>query len=143
MGFTVSDMKTIENDGDVEGFLNCVENQKRAEDARIVVDMMVRVTGQPAKMWGDAIIGFDRYEYKRRDGSEHAYMMVGVSPRKAALTVYIMPGFKKYTDQLSRLGKHKHSSSCLYITRLENVDLQVLEEIIADSYQVMRDRQNA
>jgi hypothetical protein len=133
-------MKTVQNDDDVDAFLNCVENQKRAADARLVMDMMTRVTGLPAKMWGAAIIGFDRYTYKRRDGSEHSYMMVGLSPRKAALTVYIMPGFKNYTEQLARLGKHKHSSSCLYITRLENVDFEVLEEIVTDSYQVMRNR---
>ncbi|MFT5005068.1 MAG: hypothetical protein ACI861_001702 [Paracoccaceae bacterium] len=136
----MSDMKTIENDGDVDAFLNCVENLKRAADTRLVVDMMARVTGKPAKMWGDAIIGFDRFEYKRRDGSQHAYMMVGVSPRKASVTVYIMPGFNGYKDQLAKLGKHKHSSSCLYITSLANVDFVVLEEIVSDSYKVMQAR---
>jgi hypothetical protein len=133
-------MKTVENDASVPAFLNCVENRQRAADTAQIVAMMERITGQPAKMWGDAIIGFDRFKYKRRDGTEHSYLVTGVSPRKSSLTIYIMPGFKKYTDQLARLGRHKHSISCLYITKLENVDLTVLEEIIADGYAVMKEQ---
>ena len=136
----MSDMKTIENDGDVEAFLDCVENKRRAADARTVSEMMARITGCPPKMWGDSIIGFDRYDYKRKDGSEHSFMITGLSPRKAALTIYIMSGFSAYEDQLARLGKAKHSSSCLYITRLENIDMDALEEMITDSVRVMRER---
>lgn len=133
-------MKTVENDGDVLAFLNCVENDRRREDARKVVALMERVTGCAPRMWGDSIIGFDRYEYARKDGSRHSFMMTGVSPRKSALTVYIMPGFTAYADHLARLGKAKHASSCLYITRLENIDMAVLEEMVADSVAVMRAR---
>lgn len=136
----MSDMKTVAHDGDVDGFLNCVENPKRAADARIVSKMMERITGCPPKMWGPSIIGFDRYNYKRKDGSDHQFMITGLSPRKANLTIYIMPGFSAYDDQLARLGKCKTSVSCLYITRLENIDLDVLEEIITDSVEVMRKR---
>ena len=136
----MSDMKTVENDGDIEAFLKCVENRKRASDTAVVMQMMARVTGCQPKMWGDSIIGFDRYSYRRADGSQHQIMITGLSPRKTALTVYIMQGFDRYNDQLSRLGKHKRSRSCLYITRLENIDLAVLEEIVADSVRVMRER---
>ncbi len=136
----MSDMKTIATNADVDVFLNCVENQRRATDARQIVAMMARITGCAPQMWGDSIIGFDRYTYKRADGSEHSFMMTGLSPRKAALTIYIVPGFRKYADHLARLGKHKHSVSCLYITRLSNIDMAVLETIVADSVKVMRDK---
>ncbi len=139
----MSEMKTVESDQDVNAFLNCVENSRRAADARIVADMMERITGCPPKMWGDSIIGFDRYTYKRRDGSEHQYMITGLSPRKSSLTIYIMPGFSEYGDLLKKLGKHKHSVSCLYITQLRNIDLDVLETLISDSVKTMRERYRA
>ncbi len=134
------EMKTTESDADVLEFLNCVENRQRAADTRQIVEIMQRITECTPKMWGASIIGFDRYTYHRKDGSEHAFMITGVSPRKAALTVYVMPGFDAYQDQLAWLGKFKHSVSCLYITRLTNVDLSVLEEILTDSVKVMRRR---
>ncbi len=134
----MSDMKTVENEADVAAFLASVENRGRAEDAETVVAMMMRVTGQPPKMWGDSLIGFDRYEYRRKDGSEHQFFLTGLSPRKANLTVYIMPGFSEYQDRLDRLGPHKHSVSCLYLGRLNKIDLDVLEELIAQSVADMR-----
>ncbi len=133
-------MKTIENDGDIEAFLATISLSRRADDARLILTMMARVTGFEPKMWGPGIIGFDRYSYFRKDGSKHDYMITGLSPRKAALTVYIMNGFKDYADQLARLGKHKHSSSCLYITNLANIDLDVLEEMVVKSVDTMRER---
>jgi len=133
----MSDMKTTPHQGSVADFLNCVENKRRAADCRIVSAMMEEITGCPPVMWGPSIVGFDQYTYKRRDGSEHVYLITGFSPRKSALTIYITPGFSAYTDKLAKLGKHKHSVSCLYLTRLENVDLGVLREIIADSVRVM------
>ncbi len=136
----MSDMKTTQNDGDIQAFLANVEHERRRSETQTVMDMMARVTGFPPKMWGDSIIGFDRYEYSRADKSKHAYLITGLSPRKAALTVYIMNGFKDYADQLARLGKHKHSSSCLYITNLANIDLGVLEEIVVKSVDTMRER---
>jgi hypothetical protein len=134
----VSEMKTVPNSDDVHAFLNCVQNPRRASDARQIVEMMSHVTNCPPKMWGVSIIGFDQYSYKRKDGSEHEFMMTGLSPRKAALTIYIIPGFKNYAPQLEKLGKFKHSVSCLYITNLANVDFEVLTEIVTDSVAVMR-----
>ena len=133
-------MKTTETNDNVEEFLNCVENQRRKADTRLIVELMERITNCSPRMWGDSIIGFDRYTYKRRDGSEHSFMITGVSPRKSSLTIYIIPGFDAYSDLLSKLGKHKHSSSCLYINKLENVDMRILKRIISDSVSVMRSR---
>lgn len=133
----MSDMKTTETDSDPISFLARHENRGRAEDARTVMEMMQRITGQPPRMWGDSIIGFGSYGYARRDGTRHRYFRTGVSPRKTALTVYVMPGFSEYADLLGRLGKHKHSASCLYLGRLSDVDGAVLEELIARGWRDM------
>lgn len=131
-------MKTAENDRDVEAFLASVANRGRAEDAAVVSAMMQRITGCPPRMWGDSIIGFDGYDYQRRDGSAHRWFVTGVSPRKANLTIYIMPGFKRYSEIMPRLGPYKNSISCLYLTRLARVDVAVLEELISASVEDMR-----
>ena len=131
-------LKTVENDGDVAAFLDSVENPRRRDDAKKVAAMMGRVSGETPRMWGDSIVGFGRYKYLRSDSSEHGWMLTAVAPRKSALTVYIMPGFSKYGDLLNRLGKHKHSVSCLYITNLSNVDFDVLTELVRRSVEDMR-----
>ena len=135
----MSKLKTVENDADVDEFLETVENPKRRSDAAKVAKMMGRVTGEPARMWGDSIIGFGRYRYRRSDQSEHHWMLVGLSPRKTALTIYIMAGFSAYGDLLARLGRHKHSVSCLYISRLDSIDFEVLTELVRRSVDDMRD----
>ncbi|MDE0113726.1 MAG: DUF1801 domain-containing protein [Albidovulum sp.] len=139
----MSKLKTVENDADVDEFLSSVENPKRRRDAMQVAEMMGRVTAEPARMWGDSIIGFGRYRYRRSDQSEHNWMLVGLSPRKTALTVYIMAGFSAYGDLLARLGKHKHSVSCLYISRLDNIDFDVLTELVRRSVDDMREKYSA
>ena len=101
---------------------------------------MERVTQEPPKMWGQSIIGFGKYSYRRSDNSVHQWMMTGLSPRKQALTVYIMPGFSEFENLLAKLGQHTHSVSCLYIRNLENIDLSILEELIKQGYQLMQER---
>ncbi len=133
-------LKTAENDGDVGEFLNSVEGARRREDAWTVLRMMERVTGEKPRMWGTSIVGFGRYTYRRSDRSEHTFMLTGFSPRKAALVVYIMPGFSKYGDLMAALGKHRHSVSCLYVTRLANVDFDVLTELVGRSVADMREK---
>lgn len=108
-----------------------------------MADMMAEVTGEPPVMWGDSIIGFGRYRYARRDGSQHAFFLTGVSPRKTALTVYIMPGFADFADLLARLGPHTRSVSCLHIKRLDAVDFDLLTELVRRSVEVMRARHPA
>lgn len=130
--------KTQENDGDVETFLANVENSKRQQDARVVVSMMQEITGCKPKMWGEQIIGFDRYHYKYESGREGDFLITGVSPRKTALSVYIIPGFGAYADLLEKLGKYKNGTSCLNITKLENIDINVLYELIERSVADMR-----
>ena len=134
----MSELKTQENDGDVDAFLAGVTHERRREDARAVCAMMARISGMPPRMWGDSIIGFDAYEYTYASGRSGRWPMLGLSPRKASLTVYIMPGFDGFADELAELGPHKTSVSCLYLTDLRKIDMAVLERIAARSLDIMR-----
>jgi len=125
--------KTIPNDASVEAFLLSVENVERREDTRAVLAIMECITGQPPVMWGDSIIGFDTYHYKYTSGREGDWMLSAVSPRKEALSVYIIAGFEKFPDLMGKLGKYKTGSSCLYLKRLSDADPKVLEELISQS----------
>lgn len=130
--------KTQPHAGDVEAYLASIEHAGRREDAHIVLEMMREVTGEPAVMWGSSIVGFGSYHYVYDSGREGDHMLVGFAPRKANLVVYIMPGFKEYEGLLSKLGKHKTGSSCLYLGRLSGIDLKVLRRLIERSVQHMR-----
>ena len=136
----MSEPKTVRNDGNVDEFLDAVENPRRREDARRVLELMREVTGEPPKMWGSSIVGFGSYRYKYASGREGDWMITGFSPRKQNLTVYIMPGFSEFADLLAKLGKHKTSKSCLYLNKLADVDLDVLAELVRESVAVMRRR---
>ena len=130
--------KTLPNDASVEDFLSSVENVERREDTRAVMAIMERITGETPVMWGDSIIGFGTYHYKYASGREGDWMISAVSPRKAALTVYVMAGFEKFSDLLAKLGKYKTGSSCLYLKRLSDADPEVLEQLISQSVSYMR-----
>ena len=91
---------------------------------------MGRLSGFEAKMWGPTMVGFGRYHYKYDTGREGDWFMVGFSPRKANQVIYLMPGYENFDDELARLGKHKIGKSCLYINKLADVDLAVVEEMV-------------
>ncbi len=126
--------KTRENDGDVTAFINSVENETRRRDAFAIEKIMARITGQPARMWGMSLVGFGQYHYRYESGREGDYFRTGFSPRKQNLVIYLMPGYADYSSYLNRLGKHNTGKSCLYINKLSDVDLAVLEELIARAY---------
>ena len=134
----MSDLKTKRNDGDVRAYLESVSNLRRREDALVMLEMMSEITGQPAEMWGESIVGFGSYRYRYASGCEGDWFLTGFAPRKQSLTLYIMPGFARYEDLLARLGKHKIGKSCLYVNRLDDVDSDVLKELIAASVEYMR-----
>ena len=136
----MAELKTQENDASVEDYLAKVAPPRRAEDARTVMAMMARITGETPRMWGTSIIGFGRYGYQNSKGKDFSWPLTGVSPRKAALSIYIMPGFEPFGDLMAKLGTHKTGRSCLYVTRLENIDIRVLERLIAGSVELMRAR---
>ncbi len=118
----------------VDEFLSTVSD-KRQQESRVLIDMMRDISGCEPAMWGASIIGFGTYHYVYESGREGDMGAIGFSPRKASLTIYISDGFDAYADELSRLGKHKTSVSCLYINTLADVDLSALREIVTRSYQ--------
>ncbi len=107
-----------------------IEHPVRRADAETLLELMTRITGWEARMWGPSIIGFGQYHYRYDSGREGDFMRTGFSARKANLVVYIMPGYTDFSAILSRLGKHKLGKSCLYINTLADVDMDVLEELI-------------
>ena len=128
----MADNKTRPTEVDPRDFLDTVENPTRRSDAEVLLEMMKRVTGCEPRMWGPSIIGFGRYHYRYDSGREGDSMITGFSPRKANLVIYVMPGYEDRTEQLDALGKHRLGKSCLYVNRLADVDLSVLERIVAD-----------
>lgn len=130
--------KTVETDASVETFIGAVDNESRRRDSESMIDLMRRVTGCEPKLWGSSLVGFGRYHYRYASGREGDFFLTGFSPRKTAFTVYVMPGFERYAEQLKRLGPHKTGKSCLYLKSLDVVDATILEEIIRDSVRYMR-----
>lgn len=129
----MAELKTQRNEGDVRAFLESVDEERKREDSLELLEIMERLSGEPAEMWGDSIVGFGSYSYRTSDKKDHTWFKVGFSPRKQNLTLYIMTGFGRYDTLLSELGKHSTGKSCLYIKKLEDVDRDVLEELITDS----------
>ncbi len=123
--------KTQPTDADVGAFLQAVEHPGRREDGMRLRDIFDEVTGWRPVMWGPSIVGYGCYDYTTRAGQHEQFLATGFSPRKANLSLYIMPGYQNYADILGRLGKHKTGAACLYITRLRAVDEAVLRELIA------------
>ena len=136
----MSELKTKPTGASVKTFLDRVEHEKRKEDALVVNEMMERITGEKGKMWGESIVGFGSYSYTNTTGKNLGWFVTGFSPRKTALTLYIMPGYGQFDAIMARLGKHKTGRACLYINKLEDVDLGVLEELITESVSWMRNK---
>ena len=129
----MAELKTKQNKGDVHAYLNSVENEKKRQDAFAILELMQKATGLEPEMWGDSIVGFGKYHYKYASGREGDWFVTGFAPRKQNLTLYIMPGFERYDELMASLGKHKTGKSCLYINKLEDVNLEVLEELVRQS----------
>ena len=135
----MAENKTRETDADVGAFLDAVEPDRKREDAKTLCAMMERLSGHPPKMWGASIIGFGSYHYKYDSGREGDFLMTGFSPRKANLALYVGAGREENAEILARLGKHKTGKSCLYVNKLADIDLDVLEELIAADIAYMRE----
>ena len=132
---TMTTLKTLANDANVEDFINSVDGDVKRSDSHTLLKMYSEVTNEKPVMWGTAIIGFGLYHYKsERSSQEGDWPLAAFSPRKQNLTLYFMPGFDSYGELLDKLGKHKVSVSCLYINKLSDVDLAVLKQLITLSY---------
>jgi len=122
----------------VTAYLDAVEHDKRRTDAYTLFELFNRIMPEPAVLWGESLIGYGSYHYKYDSGREGDFFLTGFAPRKQNISVYIIPGFERFNDLLSQLGKYKTGASCLYINKLEDIDLQVLEKLIRESVAVMR-----
>ena len=134
----MSELKTKQNNASVTAFIAALDDPEQRADARKLSTMMREATGSRAKMWGTSIIGFGSYHYIYASGREGDWPIVGYSPRKRNLSIYIMSGFSGSEELMEKLGKHKTGKSCLYVRRLADVDQQVLRELIDKSVRYIR-----
>jgi hypothetical protein len=125
--------KTLPTENSVKAFLDSVPDEKKRGDCFIALQLMEEATGYPAKMWGPSIVGFGSYHYKYESGHEGDAPLAGFSPRKEAITFYVMAGSDQQDALLNKLGKHKTGKGCLYIKKLEDVDTTVLKELVIAS----------
>lgn len=123
----------------VADFIAAVENARRRADAETLCALFEEVSGEPPVMWGPSIIGFGRYHYRYASGHEGDAPRIGFSPRKAQTVLYVMSGFEGQDAMIARLGKAKTSVACLYVNRLDQIDLGVLRELAAASLAHMRE----
>jgi uncharacterized protein DUF1801 len=127
------ELKTKENNASVDAFLDGIADEQKREDSKKLRKLFEEITGDPAKMWGGSIVGFGTYHYKYKSGREGDWMVTGFSPRKNALTLYIMDLFDSSSDLLAELGDYKTGKGCLYIKKLEDVDVDTLRELVTRS----------
>jgi hypothetical protein len=123
----------------VADFIAAVENPQRRADAETLCALFEEISGQPPVMWGPSIIGFGRYHYRYASGHEGDAPRLGFSPRKAQTVLYVMSGAKGQDEMIARLGKVKSSVACLYVNRLDQIDLGVLREMAVASLAQMRE----
>lgn len=136
----MSQNKTVETDASVTAFLEGIENEGRRRDACALLEIMRRATGVEPKMWGPTIVGFGTYHYRYDSGREGDMLRVGFSPRKANLVLYLSAKDDELHERLTRLGKHKTGSSCIYVNRLADVDLGVLEGLVERSWRLAEEQ---
>jgi hypothetical protein len=134
---SMAENKMVPTAESVQDFLASVEHPVRRQDGETLLALMQRVTGEPAVMWGQSIVGFGSYHYKYASGHEGDAAAVGFSPRKASLSVYGLTYAPGSDALLERLGKHKKAVACVYINKLTDVDMQVLAELIELGYRYM------
>ncbi|MDQ0637601.1 hypothetical protein QF042_001166 [Pedobacter sp. W3I1] len=125
--------KTTENDLSVSDFLNTIPEENKRVDCFNLSDIISQVTGFKAKMWGNAIVGFGSYHYKYESGREGDAPLVGFSPRKDTIALYLSAQFKDREELLAKFGKHKTAKACIYIKKMSDIHIDVLTEMISNS----------
>lgn len=134
----MAELKTKATNASVGDFLKSVADTGRRADCKAIGKLMHAATGKRAKMWGSNIVGYGSYDYEYASGRSGTFMECGYSPRAQSLSIYIIPGFSQFKPLLAKLGKHKTGRSCLYIKRLADVDMGVLETLIRQSVLAVR-----
>jgi len=133
----MAELKTKKTKASVAAFLDQISDEQRRKDCQRVLKIMKEATGEQPRMWGSSIVGFGAYKYRYASGHEGEWPIIGFSPRKNDLTLYIMPGFADHTELMAKLGKHKTGKSCLYIKKLDDVELPILKKLITKSVDKM------
>lgn len=129
----MAELKTKKTGMSADDFIESVTDEGRRDDCRTIMSMMEKVTKAPPTMWGTAIVGFRDYHYVYASGREGDWFMMGFSPRKQNLTIYLTEGFDSHADLMSKLGKFTTGMGCLYIKRLGDIDMKVLEKLLVTS----------
>lgn len=129
----MAELKTKVNKGSVNKFLDGIADEAKRKDSYVLFKMMQKATKNKAKMWGDSIVGFGDYHYVGKSGREGDWFLAGLSPRKQTLTLYVLGGWEPHPELLAKLGKHSLGKGCLYIKRLEDVDLSILNKLIVEA----------
>ena len=135
----MAELKTRPTEASVNAFLDALDSERRRDESRQLVALMREATGAQPAMWGESIVGFGEAHMVYASGREIDWFEVGFSPRKRAISLYLMPGVERFGDILERLGPHTHGAGCLYVTRLERVDADVLRELVQASVDTVRE----
>ena len=135
----MAELKTKATDKSVDKFINKIPDEERRQDCFAIAKMMEEITGQKPKMWGASIVGFGSYHYKYASGHEGDWPVIGFSPRKKDLTLYLMMGFEKHQDLMKQLGKHSTGKACLYIKRLSDIHVPTLKKLMKTSVKQLQD----
>jgi hypothetical protein len=133
-----AELKTKVNEASVADFLNSVPDSQKRNDSFRIATLMEQVTKEKPKMWGTSIVGFGSYHYKYETGREGDMPIVGFSPRKQSLTLYLKGALEQYQRFLEKLGKHSTGKGCLYIKRLSDINVDVLKDLIAESHRTAK-----
>lgn len=134
------ELKTKVNDADVIAFLDSIEDETKKLDSFELLDLFTKLSGEEPKMWGTSIIGFGSYHYKYASGQEGDWFKIGFSPRKAKFSIYVMSGFDDLDVYLKDLGKHKIGKGCLYVNKLKDINMDMLEKLVLQSFEALKYR---
>lgn len=135
----MAENKTKATGASVEKFLNAVKDETMRSDSFVLVELLKKATKQEPKMWGPSIVGFGQYHYKsERSSCEGDWPLMGFSPRAAALSIYIMPGFTESPELMAKLGKYKTGKSCLYVKKLSDIHVPTLKKLVELSLKQMK-----
>ncbi len=136
----MAEIKTKRNDGNVEQFIQGIESESQRADSIAILDLMQDVTCEKPEMWGTSIIGFGSYHYVYASGREGDWFLTGFSPRKRSISIYIMPGFSRFPELMSKLGKFKTGKACLYINKMTDIDTNVLRELVHEATTYLKEK---
>lgn len=136
----MAEIKTKPTAVNVKDFIAAVPDEQKRKDSLVLIDMMSKITKEKPKMWGPGIVGFGSYHYKYESGHEGDMCVTGFSPRKAAISVYILMGFNRSPELMKKLGKFKTGKSCLYVKKLADIDMKVLKELIEESVKYIKNK---